>query len=934
MHTQFAFPRGRVLFGSALFALLLALLPAGLTPVLAAQETGVIRGVVRDANTQAPLPGAQLALADSPLGARSDELGRFVIRQVPAGARTLEVMYIGYTEEQIPVQIAAGDDVSLEIDLDPSYIHMGEIVVTSAFEGRARSLNEQRSSVGIKNVVFDQQFERMPDQTAADALSRVPGMASTFDSNTGYLGYEGDVPETSDISLRGLSPGMLAVSIDGQRVPSTSSSGRSVELAGLSLETIQSLEVLKAVTPEVDADAGAGVVNLRSRPPSGFHASGTMAGGYNSLVGTTDYRGSLQIGNRIGAFGFLLSGSRSRLQPGTDIVSNSWADREFGNGPEMVVRRFTVTNSQADRVRTSLNSTLSWDLGDRSALNFRGSFSEYSNDVSTQFLQLRPGNFLTPNVAEESQIRRRGLFTDTRTRTWSGMLGGEHPVGGVTVDYGVGYSRSNLDRPEYLLIENRMNGVGIAYDRSDPVFTQYEVTTDHDLFDPEDFFVTSTQMRDDFTQDEELSLNLNTTLPAIDIGGSPLIVKTGGKFLQRDRGRDYLRYFPAPADGQLWMTEVATSEEFRRISPADYRLGYTVDRARAHEFMDRYQETFGTRIDYTRSDAGDHAANESVYAAYVQGTLELGATQIIAGSRVEATRNSYVGMETVFGPDGEYEGTRELDSESSHVGFFPGIHLRYEANPRHVVRLAWTNTITRPAFSELAPTENINYESNRISRGNPELDATRSFNVDAQYDWYGTTGDHISVGMFYKDLTDFTGRTLTIVSGGTFDGFELSQYENFGDARTYGVETSFYKRLGFLPGALQSLAINANYTWAGSSTDFTQGRDLPLPNQSPHTTNIGLDFDHGPFRSSIAGQYQSDRLRHIGQDERYDMYLHRPLAVDFSASFDLPRGVQVFTQVSNLTGAPTYLYAGNDRSFPQRASFSEPIWMFGSRYSF
>lgn len=350
--------------------------------------------------------------------------------------------------------------------------------------------------------------------------------------------------------------------------------------------------------------------------------------------------------------------------------------------------------------------------------------------------------------------------------------------------------------------------------------------------------------------------------------------------------------------------------------------------------MDRWRDTFGTRIDYNNSDAGDHAANEDVYASYVQGTLELGAAQIIAGSRIEATRNSYVGMETVFGPDGEYEGTRALDTESSHFGIFPGVHLRYEVNPRQALRLAWTSTITRPAFSELAPTENVNYESNRISRGNPDLRPTRSLNFDAQYDWYGATGDHISVGVFYKNLTDFTGRTVSILSGGVFDGFELSEWDNFGDAQTYGMETSVYKRLGFLPGSLRSLAINANYTWAGSSTDFTQGRDLPLPNQSPHTTNVGLDFDHGPFRSSIAGQYQSDRLRHIGPNERYDMYLHRPVAIDLSASFDLPRGLQLFTQVSNLTGAATYVYAGNDRDFPQRASFSEPIWMFGSRYAF
>lgn len=914
-------------------SLFLFMLAAGLPVAAVAQSDGIIQGRVTDANTGEPLAGAHVSVDRAARGVLSREDGRYMLL-VPGGEHTLEVAYMGYAHDTVAVDLAAGQVLPIDLPMSPSYLRLGGVVVTAGFEGRARSLNEMKTTISMKNVVFEEQFQRMPDETVADAVSRVPGMASTFDSNTGYLGYEGDVPETSDISLRGLAPGMLAVNIDGQRVPSTSAGGRSVELAGLSLQSIQSLEVVKAVTPDMDADAAAGAINLRTQTPREFHGSASLMGGRNDLVGTTDYRASADVGDRIGSLSYMLTGAFSRLRPGTDIVSNSWADREFDTGPEMVIRRFTMTNSQADRRRTTLNSNLTWEFTPRSHLRFRGTFSDYRNDVATNFLQLRPGTFNTPLETTGGQVRRRGLFTDTHTTTLSGMLGGEHPIGGATLNYGVGLARSELSRPEYLLVENRMNDVDVVYDRSDPVFTEYDITSGQDLFDPSEFFITTTQRRDDFTYDEDRSAFIDLTLPPALLGTTAVTLKTGAKYTDRSRDRDYLRYFPSPADETLWMTDIATSEEFRTVSPRGYRLGYVVDRARAHNFVDANQDLFGTTIDISRSDAGEHEALERIFAGYAMATVEVGPLTLTGGGRVESAQNEYVGVETVLGPDGEHIGSRPLASDSDNFGFFPGVHVHYEASPQNVLRFAWTNTIARPAFDELAPTENVDYESNRISRGNPDLLPTESMNVDAQYDWYGPLGDHVSLGVFFKELTNFTGRESSVIEGGTYDGFDLTQWDNFGDATTYGVETAVYKRLGFFPGPLRSLGLNANYTWAGSSTDFTQGRDLPLPNQSPHTVNVGLDFDHGPFRSSVAAQYQSDRLRHIGQDERYDMYLSRGVTVDLSAAMDVRSGLEIYTQISNVTGTPTYLYAGNDRLYPQRASFSEAIWMIGSRYAF
>ncbi len=82
---------------------LLLLAVATFSALSAAAQTGRVVGVVTDATTGTPVPGANVFVVGTTLGAATDPDGRYAIEDVPAGPQTLRVTFIGYTRQEVPV---------------------------------------------------------------------------------------------------------------------------------------------------------------------------------------------------------------------------------------------------------------------------------------------------------------------------------------------------------------------------------------------------------------------------------------------------------------------------------------------------------------------------------------------------------------------------------------------------------------------------------------------------------------------------------------------------------------------------------------------------------------------------------------------------------------------------------------------------------------
>jgi len=130
-------------------------------------------------------------------------------------------------------------------------------------------------------------------------------------------------------------------------------------------------------------------------------------------------------------------------------------------------------------------------------------------------------------------------------------------------------------------------------------------------------------------------------------------------------------------------------------------------------------------------------------------------------------------------------------------------HIRYKLTGRSNIRLAWTNAIARPTFTDLAPFEIANLESESVHRGNPNLKASKVMNFNLMFEQYFSSIGILSAGVFYKSLDDFVFEEVTTETGGTFYGFEIRRLENGTTAEVWGAEIAWQQRLP-LPFIVQS----------------------------------------------------------------------------------------------------------------------------------
>ncbi len=90
-----------------------------------------------------------------------------------------------------------------------------------------------------------------------------------------------------------------SVTLNGDRIPSAEGDNRNVQMDLIPSDMISTIEVNKTLTPDMDADAIGGSVNLITRAsPNGQRISATLAGGYNPIREKGNYTAGLVYGNR------------------------------------------------------------------------------------------------------------------------------------------------------------------------------------------------------------------------------------------------------------------------------------------------------------------------------------------------------------------------------------------------------------------------------------------------------------------------------------------------------------------------------------------------------------------------------------------------------------------------------------------------------------
>jgi len=891
---------------------------------LFAQQKAIVKGIVKD-DSGTPLPGVNVVIAGGYSGVSTDPRGEYSIFVTP-GKVELEFSFIGNETKKESFEIAAGETKVLDVVLASSVVQLNEVFVIGSLEGQQKALNQQRTADNIKNIVAADQIGRFPDQNSAEALQRIPGINVQRDEGDGRF-----------VLVRGLAPQYTNISVNGEQIPSPDAGARFVALDAIPANQLASLEVTKAITPDMDGDAIGGSVNLVTQTASSeeLQLSASLGMEYNANASKVAPQGNISISKRTAnnKFGFIANGSYASSKKKSDRYNfDGWGDEPNG------LSEFVPGDYEITRNRIGLSATLDYKFNEKNSIYLRTLYSELKE------LQLRREFQFVSEYDEDLDVTEYEVKKELKDRpenqgVYSFNLGGTSVGSKLKFDYEVAYSKAFQDTPwnRYTVFENsedvewgldlgtRLNPkiTGFIYDGAPADYR------DSDLYEFSSYEESST-----LAEDQNITAKVNFAIP-LSLGENSGELKFGGKTRFKDKSYRF-RYFTNYEDyvggEDMNLTNFQGSYTDDTFMDGDFgSIGYFAERG------------FGK---FVKSNIGDFAeiedvedevamesyeASENVYAAYVQGKIQFKKLMVLAGVRYEKTMVDY--KSGIW--DTDTEEALPIEGENDYGFLLPMLHFKYSIDKNTNIRAAITQSYARPNFEDLVQGGEYNPQDNEANLGNPNLVPVKSLNVDIFGEHYLGTVGIVSGGIFYKKLDDFIYKKTTDETFLGTPNVEVTQSVNGENGSLFGFELAWQQNLTFLPGVLGGLGIYANYTFTKSEAeveDFAQGEDLTeieLPGQAEHIGNIALSYTKGGFNSRISLNFNGKFISEIDGDDL--ILIDNRSQLDISLSQTIAKKYTVFAEFVNLTNEEQHeLY--NTRDTPSQRELYGFWTRFGVKF--
>ncbi len=944
-----------------------------LLPWLAAAQSYRLSGMVKDQLTEEVLVGASIQVVSQQRGCYSDGQGKFSLGEVTGPRVTVKISYLGYKPFELIHDFLLEAQPVLTIYLVPADLELGAVEITGRAEGQLRAFLQQKRAINIKNVLSAQQIQSFPDMNAAEAIQRVPGISLQRDQGEGRY-----------VQLRGTPPELTNFNINGEQIPSPEGAVRYVGMDVIAADQIESIEVTKVLTPDMDADGIGGNVNIVTKEAEDNEPEirAVISGGYNHLRQRENYQLQYSYGQRYKRFGFNLNTSYFVNNFGSDNMEYKYAKGPFFGSQGQGVDNYFVQYRELqlrhyDITRTRLGISPTWDLqfNENSKVFLRAMYNRFADEE----VRLRKVYELDDALSEVYYLYG-GINHDMRARTkiqevGTVNAGGEHRILGASLDYLVQYAFAGERRPDQIeaAFESPGQAIAMRFDRSTPQWPRVEFpraadslnALAYDRYNLDELTLTQGEIRDN-----NFATRFNLSLPYEVNAAHKGFVKFGGKIRYKLKTRDltsrvlgaYRRTSPQYlGEGpKLDLTTVHDGFYQGNLLNQGYVMEYMPSPGLMRDFYRDYSEFFildqsETKI---RTFGEDYEAREQIYAAYGMVRHDWNQLMVVAGARWERTYVDYEGQ-LIRTDRGRFDSLSVLSDRRIHDFLLPQLQLRYALDDNTNLRAAWTYSYARPNFEDVLPYRAA--DQDEVTFGNPDLAYPRSMNLDLLAERFIRDGI-LSGGLFYKNIDDFVFFFKRFAHEGNPQDYglvEITKAINGIEASVYGAELMAQFQFNFLPGKWSNFGLYANYTFTESRafinkrfpanyTDAvvvfgeddlslfrsdTETEIIPLPGQAQHSANLALLYNGSRFYIRVAANYQDAFLYRLGADADLDEYYGEALRLDLTSTYALGPNVKLFCDLINLNNAPLSYYLGT----PDRIQLQEYYsWWgrFGVKLSF
>lgn len=918
-------------------------------------QTGTVSGNIND-DTQLSLPGAKISLAPGNIYTTSDDHGNFVFLNVPPGNYTMKVDYMGYGTREYNVTVEAEKNTKQNILFTRKETTIAEVVVRgSALKNQARALNKQKNNANITNVISADQIGRFPDANIGDALKRVPGIT-----------IQNDQGEARNLIIRGLAPNLNSVTLNGDRIPSAEGDNRNVQMDLIPSDMISTIEVNKTLTPDMDADAIGGSVNLITRAsPNGQRISATLAGGYNPIREKGNYTAGFVYGNRFlnNKLGAVFSFSYNNNNFGSDNIEPTWS---LANDAAQTayISKMGVRYYNEHRIRHSFDLNMDYEFNSKNKI-YASAMYNFRTDKENRFAlgyKVKPvyNDDETAITGWKGSITRQNKGGDSdndntrleRQKVQNYAVRGEHLLGSkVDLDWSMNYATASEKKPHERIIEFENGKMNFSSDLSDPGRPMITPLSADNLGI---YQLSDLSDSNSFTQEKEFGGKINVRFPFSVIENHKGRLRTGirVRLKQKERNNDYYAFEPLNDMGSL-LSVPTVHFDGHNFQPGNYVPGTFVNPSYMGGLDLFNPNLFQGESKPEEFLSSNYTAKENIYAGYIRWDQDFSDKfSMIMGARFETTKIDYTGNYVLD----EEDLAGKINRTNTYTNVLPNLSFKYVPVQDLVLRAAFTTALARPNYYSLVPYLNVISADETIAAGNPDLKATYAYNFDFMAEKYFKSVGILSGGVFYKNLKDFIytysrrnytsdnfandfgGQSNPIPAGA--DNWRFNQQRNGDNVDIYGFEVALQRQLDFIPGAFwKGLGVYINYTYTKSKAkgitneDGIERTDVGLPGAAPHMFNGSLSWEDKRFSARVSMNYASHYIDELGGKAFEDRYYDKQVFLDANASYKITSQLRIFAEANNLTNQPLRYYQGI-QSRTAQVEYYRPRFTLGVKFDF
>ncbi len=809
-----------------------------LTPLLSGAQSK-IAGKITEKTSGLALSDVTVFVKGSALAVSTDSAGNYELLVMP-NSYNLTIQYIQYKEITLTgVIVKPNETVYLDIameELSTSGKDLDAVtVVGKAKESSFEAINiARKNQVAVGDGITTSQFTKTAARSVSDILKQVSGTS---------------IQENKFAIIRGMNDRYNSAYLNGAPLPSTESDRKAFAFNIIPANLIDNLMIYKAPSPDMMGDFAGGIIMINTKSiPATKTSILNFSIGTHSL--TTFQNFSHFRTSRTDVFGF---DNGTRSLPELKLYREGQEKNIYVDFTKKLNNDWKIYDKQA-----LPNSNLSYSWGN----NFKHNKNSFGTLASFTYSN---NNRFTQSVQQKFRYEDNNLDQCFLDKQYTNTV-----AFGAILNFGYTFKKKHVIALKNLFNQNAddittnrtglSSGENLYYSRSySNIYSQNrilstQITGEHILF----------------TKKHRLNWVLNAgnifrSMPDYRIASysgegdnsNAYSLAVNNNQFAASSGRFY-----SDMSERIFSGTMSYSIPFKfKITKNEFKTG-VFSQLRNREFNSRYFTYYGPwgitgtpdvnlgannindngvyLVEQSSPSRDNYDASSKLNAVYAMMDTRLFKNlRLVYGSRLESYHQQINTSDATNLP---------LVIDSIYINFLPSINMTWNITEKANLRLSGGKTVNRPEFRELAAFPFYNFNLNSNIAGNTHLLPAKIWNYDLRWEWFPSSKEVVSAGVFYKKITNPIEMSIDI----TQVAIRTFGYSNQKNAENYGIELEYRKSFGFISKATgqkfwENLTFFTNLALVKSTIQFTDlsaaMTNRPLQGQSPFVLNMGLQFN-------------------------------------------------------------------------------------------